>query len=83
MINDRKILNIVYLLLVALFVSLCLSFFKPLNISKATTHPKLSGGMGSFSNPYIISTREDLVALSKHVYSGGELKTNIIKYQTQ
>lgn len=79
MINDRKILNIVYLLLVALFVSLCLSFFKPLNISKATTHPKLSGGMGSFSNPYIISTREDLVALSKHVYSGGETKNQYYK----
>lgn len=74
MINDRKILNIVYLLLVALFFSLCLSFFAPLSIPRADTHPTLSGGVGSKEDPYLISNRSDLLSLSQYVYSGGKTK---------
>ncbi len=72
MIRGRKTLNIAYLLLVALFVSLCLSFFTPLNIPKAATHPSLSGGSGTANDPYLISTATDMTYLSNHVMNGGE-----------
>lgn len=72
MIKGRKTLNIAYILLVALFVSLCLSFFTPLNIPKAATHPSLSGGSGTANDPYLISTATDMTYLSNHVMNGGE-----------
>ena len=72
MIRSRKTLNIAYLLLVALFVSLCLPFFTPLNIPKAATHPSLSGGSGTANDPYLISTATDMTYLSNHVMNGGE-----------
>lgn len=75
--NKKSNKNLYYFLCFVFSFALLFSFIFPetnLNIAKAITESKYSGGSGTSSDPFLISSRADLDSLSKFVYQGGETK---------
>lgn len=75
--NRKSNKNLYYFLCFVFSFALLFSFIFPetnLNIAKAITESKYSGGSGTSSDPFLISSRADLDSLSKFVYQGGETK---------
>lgn len=59
---------------IILTLALGVSFLLPKNDAFAdSVHPTLSGGSGTSTNPYKISTIDDLKSLSNYVNDGGSL----------
>ena len=76
--NKYKVNHFVLFLLILMMIIVSPSF----NIAMPTyavAEPLYSGGSGTKNSPYLISTKSDLDALSKFVYSGGETKNKYYK----
>ena len=61
-----------YLIALVLFIALIFSFLYPIEVPKfVIAESSYSGGSGTSSDPFLLSSREDMVTLANFVNSGG------------